>query len=101
MSLELYRTEYKKIDGFENMLSIQEDIVTQMIQKHEDLLKEILRQILKREPVLEDAKDLCRITMDGVIDKYDLAYKGHKIGVVTIDSDYKNGKVGYTFYPYK
>jgi hypothetical protein len=60
------------------------DFRTMITQKHEELLKSILKQCLKREVVTEDAK---RLTMVFQTDRsnhldYDLAFDGVIIGHV-------------------
>lgn len=50
--------------------------------KEEEVIKEVLRQCLHREPVLEDAKRLCIGRDMGVLDRYKLAFDGQYIGDV-------------------
>ena len=64
-------------------ISIQDQINQAMVDCHEKVLKDVLRQLLKREPVLEDAKRLTRYTYQGVFEYYDLAFDGVKVGRVT------------------
>lgn len=49
-----------------------------------ELIKQVLTQLLKREPTLSDAKDLTRYYPEDVVDRYMIAYKGLKLGVVKI-----------------
>lgn len=78
------------------IFDMQEMILDQILEIHENILKEVLRQILKREPVIEDAKRLTRYEYEGVFDYYDLAFDNVKIGRV-ITSGNKNYKI--TFEP--
>jgi pantothenate kinase type III len=41
-----------------DLMSFQESVVLQMAAKQDEFYKEILRQIIKREPTIEDAKNI-------------------------------------------
>lgn len=74
--------------------------VRKFIEAEERLLKEILFQILQRNPTTEDAKDLCRLQQEGVFNEYKLQYKGEIIG--SIYSHFGiDGKYGFEFQPCK
>lgn len=76
--------------------------LTDMIAKaEENVIKEVLRQILKREPTLEDAKDLHRFQKEGEFDKYYLAYKNLKLGTVYFNMNIEGGKMGVEFVPFE
>lgn len=74
-------------------------IQDQMMAQYEKLVIELLRNILKREPFPEDAKDLSMIYMAGFSDSHDVAYKGAKIGTVTQNTDFEKGTMGWVFKP--
>jgi len=67
----------------------------------ENVIKEILRQILKREPTLDDAKDLQQFQQEGEFDKYYLAYKNLKLGTVYRNTNIEGGKMGVEFVPFE
>ncbi|MFI0427758.1 MAG: hypothetical protein ACH34V_12475 [Flavobacterium sp.] len=67
----------------------------------ENVIKEVLRQILKREPTLEDAKDLHKFQQEGEFDKYYLAYKNLKLGTVYRNTNIECGKMGVEFVPFE
>lgn len=81
------------------------DIVAQITKNfaeaEENVIKEVLRQILKREPTLEDAKELHRFQMEGEFDKYYLAYKNLKLGTVYRNTNIEGGKMGVEFVPFE
>ena len=76
-------------------------ITKQMMEAEENCLKEVLRQLLKREPTVEDAKDLQRYQKEGYFDKYYLAYKGLKLGTVFMNYNIEGGKMGVEFVPFE
>lgn len=59
-----------------------EMFIKKAVQCHEDCIKAVLRQLLKREPTIEDAAKTHRLFKDGEINKYTLAYEGVELGVV-------------------
>lgn len=67
----------------------------------ENVIKDVLRQILKREPTLEDAKDLHRFQKEGEFDRYYLAYKNLKLGTVYRNTNIEGGKMGVEFVPFE
>ena len=67
----------------------------------ENVIKEVLRQILKREPTLEDVKDLHRFQQEGEFDKYYLAYKNLKLGTVYLNTNIEGKKMGVEFVPFE
>ena len=74
-------------------------ITKNFAEVEENVIKEVLRQILKREPTLEDAKDLHRFQKEGEFDKYYLAYKNMKLGTVYRNTN--SGKIGVEFVPFE
>ncbi len=76
-------------------------ITKNFAEAEENVLKEVLRQILKREPTLEDAKDLHRFQQQGEFDKYYLAYKNLKLGTVYRNTNIEGGKMGVEFVPFE
>ena len=59
------------------------EYITQIVkQKEEEILKEVLRQCLGRDPELSDAKRLTRGIMEGIHDRYKLAFDNSYIGDV-------------------
>lgn len=76
-------------------------ITKNFAEAEENVIKEVLRQILKREPTLEDAKDLQRFQQEGEFDKYYLAYKNLKLGTVYRNTNIEGGKIGVEFVPFE
>lgn len=76
-------------------------ITKQMMEAEENVLKDVLRNLLKREPTLEDAKDLHRYQQEGEFDKYFLAYKNLKLGTVYRNYNIEGGKMGVEFVPFE
>lgn len=50
----------------------------------EEILKKILREILQREPTIEDAKDCTLFFSEGNLSDFDIAYKGVKMGSISM-----------------
>lgn len=48
----------------------------------EKVLKDVLKNLLKREPSIDDAKKLVRVFENGVHDWYHLGYEGVELGIV-------------------
>lgn len=63
-----------------NLSAIHEEYLLMVNEKHENLLKELLKQVLKREVVPEDAKDLTMVKGPTDIMDYDLVFRGIKLG---------------------
>ena len=76
-------------------------ITKQMMEAEENVIKDVLRQLLKREPTLEDTKDLHRYQQECEIDKYYLAYKNLKLGTVYLKTNIEGGKMGVEFVPFE
>lgn len=83
----------------DNAYPTQKSITDLILQQYENLIVELLRNILKREPVPEDAKDLNMIYIQGITDTHDVSWKGHKIGTIKQTTDFEKGRVGWQFYP--
>lgn len=95
LSIEEFEAEQKLInEGY------MAKIIKSYVEAEDNVIKEVLRQILKREPTLEDAKDLCKFQQEGEFDKYVLAYKNRKLGTVYINSNFEGGKMGIKFVPF-
>lgn len=78
------------------------DIIKEYVKCEEKLLKEVAAKCLGREIEPEDGLLFQRIFKHGVDDRYDLAFMGKKIGVVTYDTpDWQTAinKYGVTFHP--
>jgi hypothetical protein len=82
------------------MISVAQ-ITKNFVEAEENVIKEVLQQILKREPTLEDAKDLCKFQQEGEFDKYYLAYKNLKLGTVFRNTNIEGGKMGVEFVPFE
>lgn len=80
---------------------IMVQITKQMMEAEENVIKDVLRQLLKREPTLEDAKDLHRFQKEGEFDKYYLAYKNLKLGTVYRNTNIEGVKMGVEFVPFE
>lgn len=80
---------------------IMAEITRKMMEVEENVLKDVLRNLLKREPTLEDAKDLHRYQQEGEFDKYFLAYKNLKLGTVYRNYNIEGGKMGVEFVPFE
>lgn len=83
----------------DNAYSTQNHISDMLVQQYEKLVIELLRNILKREPVPEDAKDLNMIYRQGIHGVHDVSYKGYKIGTITQTLDFEKGSLGWRFDP--
>lgn len=77
------------------------EITRKMMEAEENVIKDVLRNLLKREPTLEDAKDLHRFQQEGEFDKYYLAYKNLKLGTVYRNYNIDGGKMGVEFVPFE
>lgn len=77
------------------------EITKQMAEAEENCIKEVLRQLLQREPTLEDAKDLHKFQREGEFDKYYLAYKNLKLGTVYRNFNLEGGKMEFNFIPFE
>jgi Na+-translocating ferredoxin:NAD+ oxidoreductase RnfG subunit len=76
-------------------------ITKNFAEAEKNVIKEVLRQILKRDPTLEDAKDLHKFQQEGEFDKYYLAYKNLKLGTVYRNTNIEGGKMGFEFMPFE
>jgi Na+-translocating ferredoxin:NAD+ oxidoreductase RnfG subunit len=76
-------------------------ITNEFAKAENNVIKEVLRQIVKREPTLEDAKDLQRFQKEGEVNKYYLAYKNLKLGTVYLNTNIESGKMGVEFVPFE
>ncbi len=74
-------------------------LITKIRELEENMLKDILRKLLKREPVLEDAKDLTKFYQEGEISWYWLVYKNMKLGLMRMDQCYLTKVYSWTFEP--
>ena len=87
---------------FDDALSdMMEQITKNFAEAEENVIKEVLRQILKREPTLEDTKYLHKFQQEGEFDKYYLAYKNLKLGTVYRNTNIEGGKIGVEFVPFE
>lgn len=84
-----------------SLTDMMAQITKNFAEAEENVIKEVLRQILKREPTLEDAKDLERFQQEGEFDKYYLAYKNLKLGKVYRNYNIEGGKMGVKFVPFE
>jgi len=83
------------------MPDIMAEITRKMMEAEENVIKDVLRNLLKREPTLEDAKDLHRFQQEGEFDKYYLAYKNLKLGTIYRNYNIEGGKMGVEFVPFE
>lgn len=83
------------------MHDMMAEITRKMMEAEENVIKDVLRNLLKREPTLEDAKDLHRFQQEGEFDKYYLAYKNLKLGTVYRNYNIEGGKMGVEFVPFE
>lgn len=82
-----------------NISDIMLSVNKQFLEAEEKVVKEVLRNLLKREPTIEDAKDLTKFYMDGQFDKYHLAYKNLKLGNVHFNMALDGKNFGIEFIP--
>ena len=82
-------------------MDMMEQITENFANAEENVIKEVLRQLLKREPTLEDVKDLQKFHQEGEFDKYYLAYKNLKLGTVYLNTNITAGKMGVEFVPFE
>jgi hypothetical protein len=54
-----------------------------MAAKEDEFYREVLRQVIQREPTIEDAKDITLATNPDYPDQELIAYKGMPIGRIT------------------
>jgi len=98
-------TELKKLRVGDVSNCALSDVMAQItknfVDAEENVIKEVLRQILNREPTLEDAKDLHRFQKEGEFDKSYLAYKNLKLGTVYRNTNIEGGKMGVHFVPFE
>lgn len=78
---------------------LMQKVISKMRDNEEQVLKTVVKQILKREPVIEDAKRLTKMFYEGEPLNYDLAFDGVKVGKVVFDITGINW--GITFHPEK
>jgi hypothetical protein len=84
-----------------SLSDIMSQITKKMANEERKVIKEVLRQIIKREPTLEDAKDLHKFKQEGEFNKYYLAYKNLKLGTVYRNINIEEGKMGVDFVPFE
>lgn len=77
--------------------NIMTEITRKMAEAEEMVIKDVLRNLLKREPTIDDAKDIQILKIEGCFDWYFLAYKNLKLGKVTRNYDLEGGKIGVRF----
>lgn len=81
---------------FEPRFLNRESITDMFLKCEEDVLKNVLQQILKREPELEDAKRLTRGFIHGKNDGYLLSFDGFSIGEIKYTyPDYLTKNTGF------
>ena len=84
---------------FKHYQSLVEKVLVSLKAAEEAALKEVLRQILRREPTIEDAK-LCQQYFDGIDpNKYQLFYRTYLLGTVYINFGREGEQPGVTFKP--
>lgn len=83
-------------------MEIANEFIQKFIETEDKLLKQVAKNLLKREPTIEDYRDFQVLRMEGVEDEYDLAYKNMKLGTVkrNFHPD-ENGKAGVVFTPFE
>lgn len=83
-------------------------LIDKLRNHEEQVLRDIMRQVLNREPTIEDCKDFQRIFLQGEAN-YTLAYKGIDLGKVVfntgydyshVDPLYRPNKAGVSFEPF-
>lgn len=74
--------DIQKIDEMhlKDLMSFQDSLMLQMAAKQDDFYKEVLRQVLKREPTIEDAKDITLAIHPDYPNQELIAYKNIPIG---------------------
>lgn len=63
-----------------DLTTFKDTIILQMAEKEEEFYREVLRQILKREPTIEDAKDITLAINPKYPNQELIAYKGNTLG---------------------
>lgn len=66
----------------ETVTSMIDEVIGRMKEAEENVLRDVMRQLLKREPVVDDWKALTRIFRQGQHEEYALEYKGVHLGMV-------------------
>ncbi len=74
--------EYEAPEWAKDIDDVMQKHVQHVRQKEEELIKSILRQVLQREPTIEDAKDCHRLYHQGEPLNYDFAWKNMVLGHV-------------------
>jgi hypothetical protein len=77
--------------------SVMTNFIKMVYKTEEDIIKQVLRQILGREPVLEDAKDLTKAYRTDISHTdYDLSYKNIPVGKVIFEFNGPSFSVTFT-----
>jgi hypothetical protein len=76
------------LEGESYMNDLMNEIVKGMVKTEDDLLKNILRKCLGKEPVPEDAKLLTIMKYEDRPNEYDIAFRDIVVG--TVKTDYGN-----------
>jgi hypothetical protein len=84
-----------------DLMSFQDSVMLQMAAKQDEFYKEVLRQIIKREPTIEDAKDITLATHPDYPNQELIAYKDQPIGRIIKGWDVGNYTTSFkwTFEP--
>jgi hypothetical protein len=71
-----------KIDkiNIKDLMSFQDSLCLQMAAKEDEFYKEVIRQIIQREPTIEDARDITLALHPDYPNQELIAYKGVPIG---------------------
>ena len=72
---------------------------SQISEAHENVIKDVLRQIHKREPTEEDAKDISIFQKEGENEKVYVAWRNLKVGIIQYVFD--EFKIGVEFIPFE
>lgn len=64
----------------ESFYDMQSQAIRKMANAEEEVIKKVLRQILKREPIIEDAKKCTCLFRRDNINQYDFIYDGVCLG---------------------
>ena len=82
MLLDTWKSEFEMDKEF---ASFSRQIISSIHKAEEDVIKQVLKELLKRNPTFDDAKKVTRVFREGLYDKYTLAYDGSPLGIVEMN----------------
>lgn len=96
--LKLHKHQHKKLDTSYFNASLQAEMVKSVQRLHENTIRQVLSDLLGREPTFEDALR-CRKEYVADFSAYKLYYDEQELG--TVKNEFADLKISVTFYPHK